>query len=758
MTLRRRVRQLGPKVRSARGVKVRRDLQCSEIALAVLGNPVNRKGLEVIHRCPNHDDQHPSLKINPSKNLWMCGPCGAGGNAWQLAAFISKLDPNDNDGVNSWLTKYGLSSGKESQPHAPITVDDLARDKCLPTKFLESLGLRNVADGVLIPYHQIDGSEAPRHRVRTALIAKNGSHWGGLRGDDIVPYGLERCLEGRKAGLLVFVEGESDQWTLTYHGFPAVGIPGSMMAKALRIEHVASIKTIYIFREPDKAGSDFVAGVSERLWHLGWQGQTLVVTLDGVKDPNELHKACPAEFKQKLQTALDGARPLKGEKPTGFAGGVRINPWSLAVGMEAFLGVDEVPPEFMFPRVIVKGTVVEVFSPRGLGKSLWALYVAVLLAKAGKKVLLIDRDNPRRIVRERLRAFGATADLAGLKILSRDNAPPLSNARAWAEFPYHEYDLVIVDSLDSASEGIGEQDSTKPSLAIAPLLDIARHEDGPAVLLLGNTIKSAKHSRGSGVIEDRADIVFEVRDATSLNPTGKKPWIEELPAADAGSWTGRSIRRKRLSKYRLAFISSKFRIGEEPEPFIIEIDLTTEPWTVRDVTDEVDREGVVARTRVAEERAATVRTATESLKAEVFRRNASGEPVLLKKQAEDFLVSRDNTRSLAREVIESPAFETVPVAGKGHPKGVRVAGKNHTDGGNSSRTKDAPDEGFGDGDFGRPHPQHTAEIAPPQESENTGAIDRPVSAAVPIYSESFDLKSDDNKQISDLDFDDELTI
>ena len=215
---------------------------------------------------------------------------------------------------------------------------------------------------------------------------------------------------------------------------------------------------------------------------------------------------------------------------------------------------------------------------------------------AGYKVLLIDRDNPRRVVRERLRSFGATRDLSALKILSRENAPPLTNTRAWAEFPYYEYDLVILDSIDSAAEGVGEQDSTKPSLAIAPLLDIARRENGPAVLLLGNTIKTAAHSRGSGVIEDRADIVFEVRDATNFHPTGKKPWIEELPAADAGSWTGRSTRRKRLSKYRLAFIATKFRIGEEPEPFIMEIDLTVEPWTVRDVTDDVDHEGAAART------------------------------------------------------------------------------------------------------------------------------------------------------------------
>jgi hypothetical protein len=350
-------------------------------------------------------------------------------------------------------------------------------------------------------------------------------------------------------------------------------------------------------------------------------------------------------------------------------------------------------------------------------------------------VLVIDRDNPRRVVRERLRSFGATRDLTTLKVLSREDAPPLTNTRAWAEFPYYEYDLVILDAIDSAAEGVGEQDSTKPSLAIAPLLDIARRENGPAVLLLGNTIKSAAHSRGSGVIEDRADIVFEVRDATNFHPTGEKPWIEELPAADAGSWAGRSKRRKRLSKYRLAFIATKFRIGEEPEPFIIEIDLTTEPWTVRDVTDEVDREGAAERGRAAEERAAVIRAAAESLKVEILRREMSGEPVLIKKQAEDFLVSRRNTRKVAREVINSPAFEIVPLTGKGHPNGVRVAGKNDDRGGNGSLTKAAPNEGSSNGDFGRPHPEHSAEMPPNKTPYPCVSRSSPISAEPTLFTD-----------------------
>ena len=36
--------------------------------------------------------------------------------------------------------------------------------------------------------------------------------------------------------------------------------------------------------------------------------------------------------------------------------------------------------------------------------------------------------------------------------------------------------------------------------------------------------------------------------------------------------------------YRLAFIPTKFRIEQKPDPFVIEIDMGVQPWKVRNVT------------------------------------------------------------------------------------------------------------------------------------------------------------------------------
>ena len=49
---------------------------CIDIATKVLGAPTRKQGQELLFRCPQHDDRSPSLQVNESKNVFLCGPCG----------------------------------------------------------------------------------------------------------------------------------------------------------------------------------------------------------------------------------------------------------------------------------------------------------------------------------------------------------------------------------------------------------------------------------------------------------------------------------------------------------------------------------------------------------------------------------------------------------------------------------------------------------------------------------------------------------
>ena len=631
--------------------------------------------------CCFHRERDPSVFVYADDKHFHCYGCGKHGSAFD---FVMEVYGLDFQGALRHLASLagipldgtGRKGANRTKNHAAlITVEALARDKLLPVEFLRSLGLKDTDRGVQIPYFFEDSAPAARHRIRAALRAGDGSYWE-TDARVIVPYGLQKLAEARGAGFLVIVEGESDSWTLWHHGFPCLGIPGASHTKCLLPKHIVGIEKIFIVQEPGNGGSAFVDGLRKRFVELHWEGEARVVSLHPQKDPNELHKVNPEMFPESFYGFLDGAQPLTPDEGRATTVGIpsrNANPWTCAVGMAEFLSGEDEPVEFLHNGMIAKGAITEIFSPRGLGKSLWATFVAVLLARNGLRVMLIDRDNSRRTVKERLRGFGATMELTALKFLSRENAPPLTDAKAWAEFPYLEYDAIFLDSLDSSAEGVGEQDSSKPSKAIAPLLDIARREDGPAVLVLGNCVRTAARSRGSGVVEDRADIVFEVRDATDFHASGTKPWIEELPAGGADHWAARSSRRKRREKYRLAFIATKFRIGEEPDPFVLEIDLTAEPWIVRDVTAAVDAEGCAAREQREKEYADAISRGRASLIAELFRRQEAQEPIILKeKDAVPYLMKCGMKRNAARKLLDEPASK-IPAEILPHIRAAKLA-------------------------------------------------------------------------------------
>jgi hypothetical protein len=241
--------------------------------------------------------------------------------------------------------------------------------------------------------------------------------------------------------------------------------------------------------------------------------------------------------------------------------------------------------------------------------------------------------------------------------MRRYEVPSLRDAAAWAKFPASLYNLIIIDALDSTAEGIGEQDSAKPSKAIAPVLDLARGENGPAILVLGNCTKDAKHSRGSGVIEDRSDICIEARDATNFQPTGTKPWFEELPPAGADAWAARAARRKGRDSYRLSLTFSKFRTGREPDPMMLEIDLGINPWTVRDVTADVIAASEQARQKSAGERAQQPDKAAAVLAANLHHRAASGTAMPTTTEAEGILRATGLTRKDARALLNERSGE-----------------------------------------------------------------------------------------------------
>ena len=286
-----------------------------------------------------------------------------------------------------------------------LDLVELAQEKQLPWKYLFHLGITEQRPGCLhIPYHLPDGTLAPRHRLRTALVAKEGSHWSKGQGE-IVPYGLERLEEARKAGYLVLVEGESDCWTLWLHQFPALGLPGAEMVRTLKADYLAGIEKLYIMRETDAAGARFVTHIQRLLEKWNWPGKALVVSLVDAKDPNELHKRDWKGFKAAFQQALDRAEPLGGmdTQPALSSSEYIPTPFTLPELLERQL----LPIQWTIPDILPEGLTILAGKPK-LGKSWLALGIALAVAAGGvalgtypvtqgEVLYLALEDNERRL-------------------------------------------------------------------------------------------------------------------------------------------------------------------------------------------------------------------------------------------------------------------------------------------------------------------------------------------------------------------------
>lgn len=581
---------------------------------------VRRTGNGYLARCPAHEDRVNSLSVGDGEEGRILLKCHSGCEVERIAKALG-LTVADLFPTRGWTDRPRATRYEVRDPSGALVAVHVREDR---------------ADGKRLWWERPAGTRGLGGQ-KTATLPLYGVH--ELPADHTVPSVI---TEGEKARDALKVRGIAAVATVT-------GADGTPNDEALRplLGH-----PVLLWPDADDPGRAHMARITTALQRLGHRDVRVVTWREAPA------KGDAFDFFARGGT-VDAARQLletaatwtpTGDESTREPRTRAANPWVAALDAPTFLAGDEADLDFLEARMLAPGSVTQIYSPRGLGKTHYAHHLAVKQARAGKRVLYIDRDNSRREVRRRFRAWGA-ADAPTLKILTRDQAPPLTDTAAWAQFPFQNYDLVIIDSIDAATEGVGEQSSEKPSKAIAPILDIAHREAGPAILLLGNVVKSGAHSRGSGVIEDRSDIVYEVRDATGLAPSGSKPWIEELPAADAGSWAARASRRQRRDTYRLAFVPTKFRIGEEPEPFIVEIDLRAEPWVCCDVTEEVDRAGVEARAKLEADRRATETAAATALLREIQRRAAAGDPLHARAEAEPFLVNLGVKRQAARDLL-----------------------------------------------------------------------------------------------------------
>ena len=192
-------------------------------------------------------------------------------------------------------------------------------------------------------------------------------------------------------------------------------------------------------------------------------------------------------------------------------------------------------PPRMMNHLVREGELSTLFSPPGVGKSTLALQLAVNVARgtsihdellpndhAPAKVMLVDMENPKRTLAERIRGgFDGWERLVILKpkVDAENLKDPASFVESLSqELAQHEADLVIIDNL-SCFYMDGEKKSEANKL-ITPLHELA--QQGPAVVCIAHTPKRQPNTpiteadlAGSAQFGNRPDHLFALNKTST---------------------------------------------------------------------------------------------------------------------------------------------------------------------------------------------------------------------------------------------------
>jgi len=173
------------------------------------------------------------------------------------------------------------------------------------------------------------------------------------------------------------------------------------------------------------------------------------------------------------------------------------------------------PPEMLVPDVLYAGAVHAIYSAGGTGKTFFALWLIKQVIEQDKPVILLDQENSVRIISERLRGLGVTAEQArrNLHYYPFPSMPLSDDASAEFEALLDEIKptLVVFDSWINflASAGLEENSSVDIALWADAYPQRARMR-GIACLLLDHIPKEGNTARGSGRKLDYVDVMFEL--------------------------------------------------------------------------------------------------------------------------------------------------------------------------------------------------------------------------------------------------------
>ncbi|MEU7172713.1 AAA family ATPase [Micromonospora tulbaghiae] len=244
---------------------------------------------------------------------------------------------------------------------------------------------------------------------------------------------------------------------------------------------------------------------------LGGDGLRVTHTLKSGLVPEDWSGSCPL-------TGRYGPDIDVSMLPTNPPARVASGPIPLAGALSLDEEDSEEDLDWLVEGIVARGDYVSLFGPSGVGKSLLVLDWSLRMARRGARVLYLDKENPKRAIRARLRAMGATPeDMERLAVMPFVDLPDLATptgAQALADMAHqHCADVVVLDTISKFSQ-VGQATQTDRwttmyNISFTPLL-----AGGTAVIQLDHTgLSNRDRERDSGAKRDNVSVAYGLMPA-----------------------------------------------------------------------------------------------------------------------------------------------------------------------------------------------------------------------------------------------------
>ncbi|MBS0272613.1 MAG: AAA family ATPase [Proteobacteria bacterium] len=523
-------------------------------------------------KCPCHDDKRPSLSIaegNEGKLLIYChAGCSFGAICEELGV------------VPTQLFNQHLVNGKSND--------------------IEHYYYHDENGNVLYRKSRTPSKEFYFERM------ENGRWIKGIGKLRRVLYNLPEVITAIKEDRFVhIVEGERDVETLRRYGYTATTNDSGGGKSKWNIHHTEFLEgaRINLFYDYDKAGVEHRENIIGQL--NGHVKSLKVIDLPGFEIVPKNGKDI-TDWMKKGKTAADLKALIEEASSHSQANNIHTNKFSKpiinAVSIETLLTMNIEPPEIFLDPFITKSSLGMIYAPRGLGKTFFALGIAMAIASGGN-FLKFHAKKPRRVVYlDGEMSIYTMKDRIEKIYSSHEVKPPLNYFKLVNSFLQEhplpdlcsldgqrllepiisEAEIIIVDNLSCwMTSGIeNEGESWLPVLEWALRL----RRQGKAVIFIHHANKR-NEQRGTSRREDALDHVIKLSKPKKYKPEEGASFI--MSFEKNRSWYGEDVEDLEVKLLDLADGKRRWEWSKSNVNVADITDLQGEGKSFREIADEL---------------------------------------------------------------------------------------------------------------------------------------------------------------------------